>query len=104
MSVILSSVSLAGLLWFIAYGSSDALDGPEGIGGVFVMLGVSGVFLLMCGVALILALKTRPASQLDTPAKVLSIIGMIVYGIPGGLGILLILWMIYGLITSIAIQ
>ena len=104
MSVILSSVSLAGLLWFIAYGSSDALDGPEGIGGVFVMLGVSGVFLLMCGVALILALKTRPVSRLDTPAKVLSIIGIAIYGIPGALGILMILWMIYALITTIGTQ
>jgi hypothetical protein len=97
-------VSLAGVLWFFVYGHSDALDGPEGIGGVFVMVCVSGVFLLMCGLALILALKTRPASRLDAPAKVLSIIGMVVYGVPGGLGILMILWMIYAGITSLGTQ
>lgn len=104
VSIILSSVSLAGLLWFIAYGNSEALDGPEGIGGVFVMVGVSAVFLLMCGVAFILALITRPASQLDAPAKVLSIIGMSIYGIPGALGLLMIFGMIYSLIRSMAIQ
>jgi hypothetical protein len=64
------------------------------------MVGVSGVCLVMCGVAHILALKKRPASRLDAPAKVLSVIGMIVYGVPGGLGILMMLWMIYALITS----
>lgn len=88
-SIILSSVPYVAIMPFLAM--LFASTGPEGFGYLFLILYVCAGLTVLSGVAVLLAFLKRPASKLDIPARVLSIISVCVFALPGAFGALFFL-------------
>ena len=92
--MILGSVPLAALLWFFTV-MGGSIQGPEGFGVVLIILCICAFLAILSVIATVLAFRKRPASGLDTPARILSISMVVVYAIPGACGIMICLWWLY---------
>jgi hypothetical protein len=85
-SIILASLPFAVLIGFLCV--LFAQTGPEGFGVFFMMLYACALLTVLSAIAVVLAFLRRPASTLDRPARVLSIISVAVLACPGAFGVL----------------
>ncbi|WP_323959225.1 hypothetical protein GC088_11885 [Arthrobacter sp. JZ12] len=92
-SLILASLPIILLTVFLAVLFS--VKGPEGFGVLVYMLEASVLFLALSVTAVVLAFRKRPVSALDIPARVLSIVSVVIMVLPAAGGVLL-----FGLLIS----
>lgn len=85
-SIILASAPFAVLIPLLGFLFSQT--GPEGFGAFFLLLYACAFLTVLSAAAVVLAFLKRPASKLDSPARILSIISLVVLAFPGAFGLL----------------
>ena len=85
-SIILATVPFVVLIPLLGFLFSQT--GPEGFGAFFLVLYACAFLIVLSVIAVVLAFLKRPASKLDSPARILSIISVAVLALPGAFGII----------------